>query len=131
MKKLISRHKDSVQKYTNLDFDALQNITYLYEFDRAVQCETWGYPTEDSYYRDASTTDALMAIRVPYFALSAADDPIAVDEAVPYEEIKQNPYTVLCSTSLGGHLSWFEVGGGRWLAKPVWASNISHGLFND
>jgi len=79
-----------------------------------------------------------MAIRIPFFAISAADDPvraawnlhlrhvqslrteqIAVDEAVPKEEFKQNPYTVLCSTSLGGHLSWFEIGGGRWHAKPV------------
>ncbi|KAB5575675.1 hypothetical protein GE09DRAFT_600184 [Coniochaeta sp. 2T2.1] len=33
--------------------------------------------------------------------------------------MKQNPYTVLCSTSLGGHLSWFEIGGGRWHAKPI------------
>lgn len=119
MKKLIAKHKDSVIRFTNLDYDRIENVTYLYEFDRAVQCETWGYPTEDAYYRDASTSDAVMAIRVPYFAISAADDPIAVDEAVPYEEIKQNPYTVLCSTSLGGHLSWFEIGGGRWHAKPV------------
>ena len=40
-------------------------------------------------------------------------------EAVPLEEIKQNPFVVLCITSLGGHLSWFEFGGGRWFAKPV------------
>lgn len=25
----------------------------------------------------------------------------------------------MCSTSLGGHLSWFEWGGNRWFAKPV------------
>lgn len=25
----------------------------------------------------------------------------------------------MCTTSLGGHLSWFESGGGRWFAKPV------------
>jgi uncharacterized protein len=42
-----------------------------------------------------------------------------VDEAVPYEEIKQNPCTVLCSTSLGGHLCWFELGGGRWHPRPI------------
>ena len=40
-------------------------------------------------------------------------------EAIPYEEFKQTPYAVLCATSLGGHLSWFEWGGGRWFAKPV------------
>jgi len=42
-----------------------------------------------------------------------------VQEAVPYEEFKQNPYTVCCTTSLGGHLSYFELGGGRWHARPV------------
>jgi len=44
---------------------------------------------------------------------------IAVHEAVPYEECKQNPHTVICTTSLGGHLSWFQLGGGRWHAHPV------------
>ncbi len=44
---------------------------------------------------------------------------IAVKEAIPFEEFRQNPFVVLCTTSLGGHLSWFESGGGRWFAKPV------------
>jgi len=44
---------------------------------------------------------------------------VAVKEALPYQEITQNPYAVLCTTSLGGHLSWFETGGGRWFVKPV------------
>jgi predicted alpha/beta-fold hydrolase len=51
--------------------------------------------------------------------LHATDDPIACDEAVPYEEIKQTPWVVMCATSGGGHLSWFELGGARWHAKPV------------
>jgi len=42
-----------------------------------------------------------------------------VNEAIPYEEFKKNPYTVICTTSLGGHLSWFERGGSRWHAKPT------------
>jgi hypothetical protein len=44
---------------------------------------------------------------------------VAADEALPYREILQTPYAVLCSTSVGGHLGWFEVGGGRWFVKPV------------
>lgn len=39
--------------------------------------------------------------------------------AIPYQEFKANPYTVCLTTSLGGHLAFFEVGGGRWHAKPV------------
>jgi uncharacterized protein len=40
-------------------------------------------------------------------------------EAIPYEEFKQNPYAVLVTTNWGGHLSWFQVGGGRWFATAV------------
>jgi uncharacterized protein len=54
-----------------------------------------------------------------YNALLANFAQIAVEEATPYGEIQHNPYTVLCTTSLGGHMSYFEIGGGRWLAKPV------------
>jgi len=37
MKRLISRHKDAVLEHTNLDYDRILKITYLYEFDREVQ----------------------------------------------------------------------------------------------
>ncbi|GAB1314089.1 hypothetical protein MFIFM68171_04299 [Madurella fahalii] len=119
MKKLISMHKESVLCHTGLDFDRIQKVTYLHEFDREVQTVTWGYPTEGAYYRDASSSDAVLAIRIPFFAISALDDPIAAYEAIPFQEFMQNPYTVLCTTSLGGHLSWFEIGGGRWHARPI------------
>ncbi|KAK3308901.1 Alpha/Beta hydrolase protein [Chaetomium strumarium] len=119
MKRLINTHKDAVLKHTNLDFDKIQTVTYLHEFDREVQTVTWGYPTENAYYRDASSSDAVLAIRIPFLAISALDDPIAVREAIPFQEFTQNPYTVLLTTSLGGHLSWFEMGGGRWHARPI------------
>lgn len=37
MLKLIQRHKESVSKFTKLDYEAIENVTYLFEFDRAVQ----------------------------------------------------------------------------------------------
>ncbi|THX01159.1 AB-hydrolase YheT [Aureobasidium pullulans] len=119
MKKLFAQHADQVVKNGNIDPERVAKVTYLHEFDREIQCPTWGYPTEYAYYRDASSADSVTSIRIPTFAIHAEDDPIAVDEAVPYEEIKQNPYVVMCSTSTGGHLSWFEVGGTRWFSKPA------------
>ena len=119
MKALFERHIDQISKNPRVDVDRVRSGTYLYEFDRALQGPTWGYPTEGAYYRDASSCDSLLAIRVPFLAVHAEDDPIAVGEALPFEEFKQNPMTVLLTTSLGGHLSWFETGGGRWFAKPV------------
>lgn len=119
LKRLISLHKSEILKHTQLDWDRIMGITFLHEFDREVQCPTWGYPTEEAYYRDASSVDSLLAVRIPFLAVQAEDDPIACKEAIPYEEFKQNPYTVLCSTSLGGHLGFFEIDGTRWHARPV------------
>lgn len=44
---------------------------------------------------------------------------IALKEALPLQEVSQTPFVVLCMTSLGGHLSWFESDGERWFTKPV------------
>ena len=97
----------------------MRNIKYLYEFDRELQGPTWGYPSEGAYYRDASSCDSLLAVRTPLFAIHAEDDPIAVSEALPIQEFIQNPWAVLCTSSLGGHLGWFESGSDRWFARPV------------
>ncbi len=103
MRALLDKHKDSIIRFTDLDFERIRKITYLYEFDREVQCvlsewkalymdvevtrslmpcrcATWGYPTEEAYYRDASSSDSVLAIRIPFFALHAADDPVSPPE---------------------------------------------------
>ncbi len=40
------------------------------------RCQAWGYPTEEAYYRDASSSDALLNIRIPFLAVQAKDDPV-------------------------------------------------------
>ncbi|GAM82610.1 hypothetical protein ANO11243_005920 [Dothideomycetidae sp. 11243] len=119
MKKLFERHSEQIMKNGNIDLEAVRNITYLHEFDRAVQCPTWGYPSEGAYYRDAASVDSIFDIRIPCLVLHAEDDPIAVKAAVPYEEVRHTPYVTICSTSMGGHLGWYETGGGRWHSRPV------------
>ncbi|KAJ6151074.1 hypothetical protein N7470_007668 [Penicillium chermesinum] len=119
MKKLFEQHVDEISKNPRIDIDTIRSITYLHEFDRALQCPTWGYPSEGAYYRDAASTDSMLAIRVPFLCLQAEDDPIAAREALPFQEITQNPYGVMVTTSWGGHLGWFELGGDRWFVKPV------------
>jgi len=43
---------------------------------RDVQGPTWGYPTEGAYYRDSSSADSVLAVRIPLFAIHAEDDPV-------------------------------------------------------
>ncbi|PGH32138.1 hypothetical protein GX50_05099 [[Emmonsia] crescens] len=119
MKKLFELHVDEISKHPRINVERVRNIKYLHEFDRELQGPVWGYPTETAYYRDASSVDSIFAIKIPFFAIQAEDDPISVNEALPYNEIKQTPYGVMCTTSWGGHLSWFEYGGTRWFTKPI------------
>jgi predicted alpha/beta-fold hydrolase len=44
---------------------------------RVVQAPTWGYPTQGAYYRDAASVDAVLAIRIPFLAINAEDDPVS------------------------------------------------------
>ena len=119
MRSLFQTHRTQLLANKSISIPGIDSAKYLHEFDREYQCATWGYPSEGAYYRDASSADSVLAVRIPTLVLHARDDPIAFDEAVPYEEIRRNPWVVLCTTSGGGHLSWFELGGGRWFAKPV------------
>lgn len=77
MKTLAETHRAEIEKFTDLDMNALTKLTHLYEFDRAVQCAAWGYPTEGAYYRDASSVDSTLAIRIPFLAINSTDDPVS------------------------------------------------------
>ena len=54
MRKLFEAHKEEILKNKSLSEEKILQLKYLYEFDRAVQCATWGYPTETvcPYWRD-------------------------------------------------------------------------------
>jgi predicted alpha/beta-fold hydrolase len=76
LKRLVELHVEQLSKNPKLDFNRIRKVNYLHEFDREVQCPTWGYPTEGAYYRDASSVDSLLAARIPVFAVNAKDDPV-------------------------------------------------------
>jgi len=82
MKKLVETHYDQASKNPNLDFDKIRKVKYLHEFDREVQGPAWGYPTEGAYYRDSSSVDSVMAVKIPIFAINAKDDPVGCDGSV-------------------------------------------------
>ncbi|EXJ80479.1 hypothetical protein A1O1_08624 [Capronia coronata CBS 617.96] len=117
MKRLFETHVEQVSKNPKINLDLVRKGKYLRDFDRHVQGPTWGYPTEGAYYRDASSVDSVLAIRIPFLAIHAEDDPVTASEALPRQEVQQTPYGVLCTTPGGGHLSWFELGGRRWFPR--------------
>lgn len=78
MMRLINLHAEQVSKNPKIDLSKLHTRKYLHEFDREIQGPSWGYPTETSYYRDASSCDSLLAVRIPLYAINAADDPVFI-----------------------------------------------------
>lgn len=76
MRGLLEEHVDEISKNPRVDVERVRKIKYLFEFDRELQGPTWGYPTEGAYYRDASSCDSLLAVRVPLLAINAEDDPV-------------------------------------------------------
>lgn len=114
-----SSHVEMMSKNPDIDVGKVLGGKYLWEWDRDVQCHVWGYPTEDAYYRDASSADAALNIKIPTLALHASDDPVCDELAVPQQECRVNPHIVLCTTSIGGHLGWFQSNGERWSNRTV------------
>jgi len=104
---------------------ALKNPT-LEEFDDSFTRIAGGpspvfpFPSSKEYYRSMSSHHILKDVRVPFLAISAADDPII--RHVPVDG-GGNPFVVMALTSGGGHLGWFQAGGkdyvDRWTTRPV------------
>lgn len=119
LKTLFKKHSKVTNMHPGIDIQAVQRIRYMHDFDRVVQLPMWDYPTVGAYYRDASSVDALLAVEIPFFAINALDDPVVVAETIPKEEFQVSTQAVLCTTTHGGHLGWFEFGGQRWMTKVV------------
>ncbi|KAH8821553.1 Alpha/Beta hydrolase protein [Xylogone sp. PMI_703] len=119
MKRIVEQQYDTLKANPDINWERFRTVKYLFDFDREIQCPVWGYPTTGAYYRDASSVDALFGVKTPLFILSALDDPIVPGDILPFEEVKQTPYAVLCTTSMGGHLGWYETSGLRWHPRPI------------
>ena len=92
-----------------------------------VQTRVWGYPTEGAYRRDASSTDPVMAVKIPLFAINATDDPVSISSwrAVPCADnvidLWSSFYSVRRNSgeSIRGVMH-NELGRSYWLVRDWW-----------
>ena len=78
VKKMFYFNYEELSKNPRLDLEACEKMKYLYDFDIAVQAPTWGYASEQAYYRDASSVDTLLGVKIPVFAINAENDPVSL-----------------------------------------------------
>ena len=144
LQKLVARHMDALAKFPDSPLwkaastKLPRNDMSLAEFDNTITRLAGGssppfpFASARDYYTAASSHKVLSNIRVPFLAVSAADDPIA--SHIPIGDT-DNPWVVLVVTNGGGHLGWFEGGKRfgtleRWIRKPVaeWIRAIGEDL---
>lgn len=82
------------------------------DFDEAITRRSFGFPSVDAYYEASGSKRRLPGVGVPLLCVQAADDPIAVKEAIPYDAIRRNENVLLLETRSGGHLGWVAMGDG-------------------
>lgn len=92
---------------------------YTLSEDMSKFCATAsGYKTKTEYERDCDTTSRLEKIRVPFFFLSAKDDPFFGHRVIPID--KCYDHIMIGTTRTGGHVGYFEgrVVPTQWWTKP-------------
>ena len=92
------------------DVAAASAAATVREFDEAVTRRSFGFASVDLYYAACGSGARLAHVAVPLLCVAAADDPIAVDAAVPRAEVARNPHAALVVTPSGGHLGWMVAG---------------------
>lgn len=130
LKKILVRHLDAIHQFP--DTRLAQALPPVLEqsrltgigFDTLISMRFGGssppFPFSDvqAYYAHTSSHEKIDAIRIPFLAFNAGDDPIAPWAPQGYDH---NEWFTLVVTCGGGHLGWFQSGGrtDRWPKRPA------------
>lgn len=119
---LVKHHKNKLieNPWAKKAIESDKKPKFIYEFDDQFTAPIFGFVSVGDYYRNASSILRLPNIRTPTLILNSVDDPIiGGDSGIPYREANANPYTVIVTTSIGGHLGWYKADGSRWYTPVV------------
>jgi predicted alpha/beta-fold hydrolase len=100
----------------------------LRQFDDLYTAPRWGYADALDYYRKASASPWIPAIRVPTFILTARDDPFVAVES--FDALPATPAVEVHISAHGGHMGflggdgdggirWAETQLVNWLTKQI------------
>lgn len=90
------------------DLQKSMNAKGTREFEQNFTIKMWNFPTIDTYYRETSCYNVLHDIKVPTLLINAKDDPVVIEDVIPFDEVQVYDNLILCTTKRGGHLSWFQ-----------------------
>eukprot|EP01026_Neomeris_dumetosa_P083785 TRINITY_DN9762_c0_g1_i10.p2 TRINITY_DN9762_c0_g1~~TRINITY_DN9762_c0_g1_i10.p2 ORF type:complete len:241 (+),score=23.99 TRINITY_DN9762_c0_g1_i10:47-724(+) len=106
LSKIFRQHIEILRNNYSLDIEVAKNSPSIRDFDEAITRRVFGWKSVDHYYAGSSSCDRIKKVRIPLLCIQAADDPIAIEEAIPFQEIEANENCTLFVTPFGGHLGW-------------------------
>ncbi|KAI9178903.1 hypothetical protein H9P43_005565 [Blastocladiella emersonii ATCC 22665] len=134
LKKAYARHAHVISTHPQIRHDRVMAAKHVWEFDDRVTRVLFGYHTVEDYYRAASSCNYVDRVRVPLFCLNALDDPISPLRAIPFAAADRNPFVMIGTTRLGGHIGhftgvkpkrWSTEVYGQWLTAMLEAESIT------
>lgn len=117
--KLLKNHHKMLEQRPGFDYELRHKVHRIFDFDDQFTAPLFGFDSAKDYYRSASSVNRIMGIKTPTLVINALDDPIVHKDCIPYIEAEKNPYIVLSTTSLGGHLGWFKANGDVWYPPAI------------
>ena len=111
LRRVFAPHEALFRGLDHIDVAGTSAAQTVRQFDEAMTRRTFGFPSVDAYYQSSGSKDRLPHVAIPLLCVQAADDPIAVDEAIPRAAAAANPHVALVVTPSGGHLGWQAANG--------------------
>ncbi|ELP95250.1 abhydrolase domain containing protein, putative [Entamoeba invadens IP1] len=99
------------------DFGLMDYVKNIATFDKNFDCKIFGFGNNETYYSDIEQWYHLLPqSNIPFLAINAFDDPIAIIPDVTLGRIKNavsvSKNVIFVVTNNGGHLGWEEKGKG-------------------
>lgn len=127
LQRLFKRHAHFLAQHEGVDVARVMAAKNLREFDQAFTAKAFGFESALHYYKTASSARTAHDIKTDTILLNAQDDPMALNELLPYKQVAENNHLCLLATKNGGHIGWYGSHGQRWFVDVI--VQTIHGMF--
>lgn len=108
LRRYIFTHMHWYENDKKYDWDAIRKAQTLKKIDSLFVCKNFSYESVNDYYNEGCLDAKIKNIKTPTLFLNSGDDMFSPDCAIPFEQVKANPYTALVYTKYGGHIGFCE-----------------------